>query len=84
MRTGVTGPLDGLRVLDLGTRTPDPIDYPKKALEVGRALEAMFATFVLGALVGAMIRKMLDESLAIEEKNISKKAGPPRAKVADR
>jgi hypothetical protein len=51
---------------------------------VGRALEAMFATFVLGALVGAMIRKMLDESLVVEEKNISKKSGPPQARVADR
>jgi ribose 5-phosphate isomerase B len=28
----------GHEVLDLGTRTTDPIDYPVKALEVGRAI----------------------------------------------
>ncbi len=29
---------DGHEVLDLGTDSPDPIDYPDKALEVGQAV----------------------------------------------
>jgi ribose 5-phosphate isomerase B len=29
---------DGHEVLDLGTDSPEPIDYPDKALEVGRAV----------------------------------------------
>jgi ribose 5-phosphate isomerase B len=29
---------DGHQVLDLGTDSPEPIDYPDKALEVGRAV----------------------------------------------
>jgi ribose 5-phosphate isomerase B len=29
---------DGHEVLDLGTHSADPVDYPDKALEVGRAL----------------------------------------------
>ncbi len=29
---------EGHEVLDLGTDSPDPIDYPQKALEVGRAV----------------------------------------------
>src|SRR5436309_14310212 len=29
---------DGHEVLDLGTHSADPVDYPDKALEVGRAI----------------------------------------------
>ena len=29
---------DGHEILDFGTDRPDPIDYPDKALEVGRAV----------------------------------------------
>jgi ribose 5-phosphate isomerase B len=29
---------EGHQALDLGTDTPDPVDYPDKALEVGRAV----------------------------------------------
>jgi hypothetical protein len=51
---------------------------------VGRALQAMLATFVLGAVFGAMIKKMLDESIASDLKKISKNTGSTEPKVADK
>ena len=35
---------DGHEVLDLGTDSPEPVDYPDKALEVGRAVASGQAT----------------------------------------
>ncbi len=49
---------DGHRVLDLGTRSPDPIDYPDKALEVGRAIlagEAERGVLVCGSGAGVSV-----------------------------
>ena len=40
LRTRIIGLIEaaGHEVLDLGTDTPEPIDYPDKALAVGRAV----------------------------------------------
>jgi uncharacterized membrane protein YfcA len=47
-----------------------------------RALEAMFATLVVGSIVGAMAQKMLDENIAqIAKKSEISEAKP---KTADR
>ena len=49
---------DGHRVLDLGTHSPDPIDYPDKALEVGRAIlagEAERGVLVCGSGAGVSV-----------------------------
>jgi putative copper export protein len=37
---------------------------------VGRALVAMGGTFVIGLVLGAMARKMLDENLAMEKEKL--------------
>jgi NhaP-type Na+/H+ or K+/H+ antiporter len=41
---------------------------------VGRALTAMLATLVIGLVVGAMARKMLDENLKLEQEKLKKSA----------
>ena len=48
----------GHRVLDLGTDRPDPIDYPDKALEVGRAVvsgQAERGVIVCGSGAGVSV-----------------------------
>jgi ribose 5-phosphate isomerase B len=48
----------GHEVLDLGTDNPEPIDYPDKALEVGRAVvsgEAQRGVLVCGSGAGVSI-----------------------------
>jgi ribose 5-phosphate isomerase B len=48
----------GHEVLDLGTDTTDPVDYPDKALEVGHALQggqAERGVLVCGSGVGASV-----------------------------
>jgi ribose 5-phosphate isomerase B len=49
---------DGHTVLDLGTHTTEPIDYPDKALEVGRAVlsgEAERGILVCGSGAGVSV-----------------------------
>ena len=49
---------DGHEVLDLGTDTTEPIDYPDKALEVGRAVvsgEAERGVIVCGSGAGVSV-----------------------------
>src|SRR5437764_892355 len=49
---------DGHEVLDLGTHSTDPIDYPDKALEVGRAVlsgEAERGILVCGSGAGVSV-----------------------------
>jgi NhaP-type Na+/H+ or K+/H+ antiporter len=44
------------------------------ATTVMRALTAMLATMVIGLVVGAMARKMLDENLKSEEEKLKKRS----------
>jgi ribose 5-phosphate isomerase B len=49
---------DGHEVLDLGTDSPEPIDYPDKALEVGRAVasgQAKRGIIVCGSGAGVSV-----------------------------
>ena len=49
---------DGHEVLDLGTHSTEPIDYPKKALEVGRAVlgeQAERGVLVCGSGAGVSV-----------------------------
>ncbi|HLY50690.1 MAG TPA: RpiB/LacA/LacB family sugar-phosphate isomerase [Solirubrobacteraceae bacterium] len=49
---------DGHQVLDLGTHSSDPVDYPKKALEVGHAVlagEAQRGILVCGSGAGVSV-----------------------------
>ena len=49
---------DGHQVLDLGTHSTDPVDYPEKALEVGRAVlsgEAQRGILVCGSGAGVSV-----------------------------
>ena len=43
---------------------------------VERALTAMAATMVIGLILGAMARRMLDENLAVEKEKLKKHAAP--------
>jgi hypothetical protein len=43
---------------------------------VSRALTAMLATLVIGLVVGAMARKMLDENLKSEQEKLKKSSAP--------
>jgi hypothetical protein len=47
------------------------------ATTVGRAVVAMLATLVIGLILGAMARKMLDENLESEAEKIKKSSSPP-------
>jgi hypothetical protein len=47
------------------------------ATTVERALTAMAVTLVIGLIVGAMGRKMLEENVKSEEENLKKKWSPP-------
>jgi|HubBroStandDraft_1064217.scaffolds.fasta_scaffold149852_2 NhaP-type Na+/H+ or K+/H+ antiporter len=47
------------------------------ATTVGRAVVAMLATLVIGLIVGAMARKMLDENLHAEAEKLKKSSSPP-------
>jgi len=44
------------------------------ATTVERALTAMAATMVIGLILGAMARRMLDENLAVEKEKLKKHA----------
>jgi ribose 5-phosphate isomerase B len=49
---------DGHEVLDLGTDSPEPVDYPDKALEVGRAVasgQAKRGIIVCGSGAGVSV-----------------------------
>ncbi len=49
---------DGHQVLDLGTDSPEPVDYPDKALEVGRAVasgQAKRGIIVCGSGAGVSV-----------------------------
>jgi NhaP-type Na+/H+ or K+/H+ antiporter len=46
------------------------------ATTVERAVTAMAATLVIGLVVGAMARKMLDENLKSEEEKLKKSSAP--------
>ena len=49
---------EGHEVLDLGTDSPEPVDYPDKALEVGRAIlsgAAMRGILVCGSGAGVSV-----------------------------
>jgi NhaP-type Na+/H+ or K+/H+ antiporter len=43
---------------------------------VERSLTAMMATLVIGLVLGAMARKMLEENLKFEEEKLKKSSGP--------
>jgi NhaP-type Na+/H+ or K+/H+ antiporter len=44
---------------------------------VERAVVAMLVTLVIGLIVGAMARKMLDENLRAEAEKLKKSSSPP-------